>query len=536
MPSSAERIIAGRYRLLDSLGRGGMGIVWRARDEYLERDVAVKEILLPSGLDDATRAGMLARFVREAKAAAHLDHPAIINVYDVVTENDLPWIVMRLVPGRSLDQLVNEHGPLFPDRVAAIGLQMLDALDTAHAAGILHRDVTPRNVLVGDDDRIVLTDFGIAAMAGATALTQTGALIGSPGYIAPERLRGRPVGPESDLWSLGAVLYFAVEGRRAYSADEIPALIGMVLTEEPEPPTQAGPLAPVLKGLLIKEPAERLSAEVTRQRLRAVTEASDAAGRTLGELTTLNPASWRHPETYEASERPYGPVPVQAAHSGGRPPEGLHRVGVAPNIAEPPISAPRGFVPGTRPVKSNASVKPSTIASICALVVFVGVAAIVVNVAWNPLRIIGEGRFSTAPACGGITSAALDKAIPQPRHAVGDHCEWWSLANGNLDLQVLSTTRYTRSWWHSAEDRAHSSMNRHRAADPLRSELEVGDEKAVTTESGEDMDGSGSAVIWFRVSNIVVKMMVTNPSGSAAAYFGAIGAAREIARSLPNHR
>ncbi|MCO5992367.1 serine/threonine-protein kinase [Actinoallomurus rhizosphaericola] len=536
MPSSAERIIAGRYRLLDSLGRGGMGIVWRARDEYLERDVAMKEILLPSGLDDATRAGMLERFVREAKAAAHLDHPAIINVYDVVTEDDLPWIVMRLVRGRSLDQLVRDDGPLPPDRVAAIGLQMLDALGTAHAAGILHRDVTPRNVLIGDGDRIVLTDFGIAAMAGATALTQTGTLIGSPGYIAPERLRGRPAGPESDLWSLGAVLYFAAEGKPAYSADEAPALIGMVLTEEPEPPVQAGPLAPVLEGLLIKDPAERLSAEVTRRRLRAVTEASEVTGRALGELTTVNPASRRHPETYDVPEKPYGPVPVQAAYSGGRPPEGPYGAGFAPTIAEPPIPSPPGYVPGTRPVRSNASVKPATIALICALVVFVGAAAVVVNVAWNPFRIIGEGRFSAFPACGGITSAALDKAIPQPRHAVVDHCEWWSLANGNLDLQVLSTTRYTRSWWHSAEDRAHSRMNELRAADPLRSELVVGDEKAVTEESGEDMHGSGSAVIWFRVSNVVVKMMVTDPSGSAAAYFRVIGAAREIVRSLPNHR
>ncbi|WP_345433974.1 serine/threonine-protein kinase [Actinoallomurus vinaceus] len=525
MPSSAERTIAGRYRLLDSLGRGGMGIVWHARDEYLQRDVAVKEILLPDGLDDATRAGLLERFVREARAAAHLDHPAIISVYDVVTEDDLPWIVMRLVRGGSLDQLVREHGPLPPDRVATIGLQMLDALDTAHAAGILHRDVTPRNVLVGDDDRIVLTDFGIAAMEGATALTQTGALIGSPGYIAPERLRGRPAGPESDLWSLGAVLHFAVEGGPAYTAGEIPALIGMVLTEEPEPPTRAGPLAPVLKGLLIKDPATRLTAELARRRLRAVTE----AGPALGELTTLNPASWQQPATYEASENPHSPVPVQAAYSGGPPPPGPYRAAIAPNVA-----GPSAFAPGTRPVRPN-SAKASRIALICALVAFVAVAGVVVNVAWNPLRIISEGKFSAAPACGGITPAVLDKVIPQPRHAVGDHCEWWSLANANLDLQVLSTTRYTRSLWHSAEDRAHSKMNELRSADPARNELPVGDELAVTEESGEDMNASGATIVWFRVSNLVVKMMLTSPKGSAAAYFGVIDAARGTAGSLANH-
>jgi serine/threonine protein kinase len=289
MPSSAERLIAGRYRLLAVLGRGGMGVVWRARDEYLQRDVAVKEILLPDGLDDATRTGLLERFVREARAAARLDHPAIISVYDVVTEHELPWIVMHLVRGRSLDQLVRERGPLPPDRVATVGLQVLDALDTAHAEGILHRDVTPRNVLVGDGDRIVLTDFGIASMDGATALTQTGALIGSPGYIAPERLRGRPAGPESDLWSLGAVLYFAVESLPAYTADEVPALLGMVLTEQPAPLTRAGPLTSILEELLIKDPAARLNAKDARRRLRVVTKKSDVTGPVPGTLTTASP-------------------------------------------------------------------------------------------------------------------------------------------------------------------------------------------------------------------------------------------------------
>jgi serine/threonine protein kinase len=536
MPSSAEHPIGGRYRLLEALGRGGMGIVWRARDEYLQRDVAVKEILLPSGLDAATRASLLERFVREARAAARLDHPAIISVYDVVTEHDLPWIVMRLVRGRSLDQLVREHGPLPPDRVVAIGLEMLDALDTAHAEGILHRDVTPRNVLVGDDDRIVLTDFGIASMDGATALTQTGALIGSPGYIAPERLRGRPAGPESDLWSLGAVLYFAVEGGPAYAATEIPALIGMVLTQEPEPPTRAGPLAPVLKGLLAKDPATRLSAEDARRRLRAVTEASDATGPALGNLTTLSPASWQQTATHGSAEHAYGPPPVRAAHPGGPPPDGPRRMGTAPNVAGPPIPPSPAFAPGTRPVKPKVSGKALTIGLICGLVVVMGVAGVVVNVAWNPLRIIGEGRFSAAPRCGGITPAALDKVIPQPRHAVGDRCEWWSLSNGNLDFQVLSTTRYTRSWWHSAEDRAHSGMNKVGGNETAPTERLLGDEKPVTEDSGELTNGSGTAIVWFRVSNIVVKMTLTSPQGSAVAHFGVLDAAREAARSLASHR
>jgi hypothetical protein len=171
------------------------------------------------------------------------------------------------------------------------------------------------------------------------------------------------------------------------------------------------------------------------------------------------------------------------------------------------------------------------IALICGLVAIVIVAGVVANLAWNPLRIIGEGRFSTTPACGGITPPVLDQVIPQPRHAVGGHCEWWSLTNGNLDFQVLSTTRYTRSWWHSAEDRAHSSMNELRE-DPERSELRIGDENSVTEDSGELTNGSGTTIVWFRVSNIVVKMALTSTKGSAVAHFAVIGAARGMARSL----
>lgn len=526
MPSSREQPLAGRYRLLEALGRGGMGVVWRARDEYLQRDVAVKEILLLDRLDDATRTGLLERFVREARAAARLDHPAIISVYDVVAEHDLPWIVMQLIRGRSLDQMVREHGPLSPDAAATIGLQVLDALDTAHAEGILHRDVTPRNVLVGDDGRVVLTDFGIASMDGATALTQTGALIGSPGYIAPERLRGRPAGPASDLWSLGAVLYFAVEGRPAYSADEIPAMIGMVLTEQPAPPTRAGPLAPVLEGLLVKDPAARPDADSARRRLRAVTETSGGGtGPGLGALTTLSPVSQRQDTTDEPARNAHRPPPVP----GGPPPYGPYQ-----DAARLPTPPPPAFGPGTRPARSNGSRKAATIALVCGLVVVLTAAGIVVNVAWNPFGVIGEGRFSSAPACGGVTRSVLDQVIPQPRHAAGDHCEWWSLRNPNLDFKVLSTTRYARSWWHSADDRAHSALNKVRD-DPGQTELPVGDENSVTQDSGELTNGSGTTLVWFRVSNVVVKMSLTSPKGSSVAHFAVIGAARGTVSALASH-
>jgi serine/threonine protein kinase len=299
-----------------------MGIVWRARDEYLQRDVAVKEILLPRGLDEATQADLLERFLREARAAARLDHPGIIAVYDVIAEDGLPWIVMRLVRGRSLDQTVRESGALPPERVAAIGLQMLDALEAAHTDGILHRDVTPRNVLVGADGRVVLTDFGIASIDGATALTQTGALIGSPGYMAPERLSGHSAGPESDLWSLGATLYFAVEGRPAYAAREMAAVIGMVLTREPEPALQAGPLAPILRGLLTRDPAGRPTAGQARDHLREMSEPGMPRPTTPSTRHGSPPPGTSHLRSARSRHSRHSPPPAHAYLSPMAPQRG----------------------------------------------------------------------------------------------------------------------------------------------------------------------------------------------------------------------
>ncbi|WP_239139608.1 serine/threonine-protein kinase, partial [Sphaerisporangium krabiense] len=183
-------LLAGRYRLIAPIGQGGMGTVWRAADELLRQEVAIKEVLLPPELGAEHRAELRERTLREARAAASLrSHPSIVTVHDVVLEGGQPWIVMELVRGRSLDKIVREGGPLPPARVAAIGLAVLDALGAAHAAGILHRDVKPGNVLITDDGRVLLTDFGIATIAGDPALTQAGLLSGSPGYTAPERLR-----------------------------------------------------------------------------------------------------------------------------------------------------------------------------------------------------------------------------------------------------------------------------------------------------------------------------------------------------------
>jgi hypothetical protein len=264
----SERVVAGRYRLLSPIGRGGTGVVWRALDQTLGREVAVKEILLPGDLPAAERARLHGRAVREARAASLLDHPGIVTVHDVLTEDDRPWIVMELLAGRSL----GAAAPLPPRTVAAIGLRVLAALGAAHQRGILHRDVKPANILLADDGRVVLTDFGIASLEGDPSLTRTGDFVGSPGYVAPERLREQPVGPASDLWSLGAALYAAVEGRPPFARATPMAALGAVLTDEPPPPVRAGPLAPVLSRLLLKDPAARITREDAARALRQVAD------------------------------------------------------------------------------------------------------------------------------------------------------------------------------------------------------------------------------------------------------------------------
>jgi hypothetical protein len=266
----ADRRLVERYRLGALLGAGGMGSVWRAHDELLGRDVAIKRIEPDEDAPPDERAMLCARAAREARAAAMLDHPGIITVHDVVEPDGRPWIIMELVEGRSLAQAVEDDGPLPPRRVAEIGVRLLDALTTAHGKGLLHRDVKPANVLLAEDGRIILTDFGIAALDGDPALTRSGALVGSPGFIAPERLRDEPTGPASDLWSLGATLYAAVEGRGPFAQRAPLAALGASLTGQAPPPERAGPLAPVLMRLLDKDPATRIGATEAGPALRRV--------------------------------------------------------------------------------------------------------------------------------------------------------------------------------------------------------------------------------------------------------------------------
>src|SRR5690348_13884273 len=241
-------LVAGRYRLGEVAGRGGMGVVWRARDELLHREVAVKEIIWPPQLGEAERGTLCQRALREARTAARLDHPSVIGVYDFVEDDGRPWIVMPLIGYPSLREVVREQGPLRPRRAARIGVQLLDALRAAHAAGVLHRDVKPGNVLLGPDDQVVLTDFGMAIADGSTALTTSGVLIGSPAYMAPERARGEPATAAADLWSLGATLYAAVEGRPPFDRNGALAVLTAVVSGVPDPPMRAGPLWLVISG------------------------------------------------------------------------------------------------------------------------------------------------------------------------------------------------------------------------------------------------------------------------------------------------
>ncbi|MES4901266.1 MULTISPECIES: protein kinase [unclassified Streptomyces] len=264
------RVIGGRYRLVSRLGNGGMGTVWRAHDQVVDRDVAVKEPRVPETLPESERQKVYQRMQREARAAARIDHPSVVSVYDVAVEDGRPWLVMELVRGDSLADRLAE-GTLAPREAARIGVAVLGALTAAHEAGVLHRDVKPDNVLLGRNDRVVLTDFGIAQVEGEQGLTETGAFVGSPEFIAPERVLGQRPGPESDLWSLGVVLYAAVEGVSPFRRSHAPATLQAILSAEPQTPARgSGALGTLTMQLLRKDPAARPSAAEARQALEEV--------------------------------------------------------------------------------------------------------------------------------------------------------------------------------------------------------------------------------------------------------------------------
>ncbi|MBB5874411.1 serine/threonine protein kinase [Allocatelliglobosispora scoriae] len=270
MPISSETLVGDRYRLIRQLGQGGMGRVWQGLDEVLGRDVALKELVVPPGLSEEERQELRERSAREARAIARLSHPNVVRVFDVFTgEGGDPWIVMEYVRGVSLHDAI----PVPPRRAAEIGLGVLAALQAAHRAGVVHRDVKPGNVMLSDEGRVLLTDFGIATAPGDSSITRTGIMFGSPAFMAPERVHDSRTGPSSDLWSLGATLYTAVEGHSPFERSSPLATLTALVTEPLPPPQHAGVLRPALDGLLQKDPADRISAERAEQLLRAAVAA-----------------------------------------------------------------------------------------------------------------------------------------------------------------------------------------------------------------------------------------------------------------------
>jgi serine/threonine protein kinase len=366
-----QTLVAERYRLLDRLGSGGMGVVWLARDEVLGRDVAIKEVVLPPGLSPDERDLVRLRTRREARAAARLSHVNVVRIYDVVDGPAAPWIVMEYVPSRSLQQELSENGPMPSARAAQIGLDVLAALRAAHRAGVLHRDVKPGNVLLAEDGRVVLTDFGLATVSGEAAVTRPGLVIGSPGFISPERARGEPGQPESDLWSLGATLYAAVEGHGPFDRDSAIATLTAVGNEDPDPPQNAGPLAQVFDGLLRKDPAARMRDAEVERRLRRVAGAGRAtrrprflARRSPGPAAALPaprpPAEPQHPAVPQQPGEPEKPQRQTAVEPQPTPVEPERSASERPAPETPAREKPAPERPTTvEPEKATAPAEPT---------------------------------------------------------------------------------------------------------------------------------------------------------------------------------
>ncbi|MFH0174397.1 protein kinase [Streptomyces cacaoi] len=401
-------LLAGRYRLADAIGSGGMGRVWRAHDELLHRAVAIKELTAALYVAEGDQAVLLARTRAEARAAARINHSAVVTVHDVLEHDGRPWIVMELVEGRSLADAVKEDGRVEPTEAARIGLWVLRALRAAHSAGVLHRDVKPGNVLLSHDGRVLLTDFGIAQIEGDSTITRTGEVVGSVDYLAPERVRGQDPGPSSDLWALGATLYTAVEGRSPFRRTSPLTTLQAVVEEEAADPAYAGPLGPVITALLRKDPATRPDTAETEQLL-----AEAAEGRRPDGAQAYVPTQYGGPDRATGDHH-------SAAHPLSHPTAGTAYVPVAPEAATPvpghpvpghPVTAatavgPTHIGPDTRP--SRQSQPPRRRRRVLALVVVL--AALVgggTAVAWQKWD---EGRQDT----GGSASASTSPSPSTP--------------------------------------------------------------------------------------------------------------------------
>ncbi|GAB3196198.1 hypothetical protein GCM10027261_18290 [Geodermatophilus arenarius] len=346
------RLVAGRYRLLERIGGGGMGAVWLGRDELLDRRVAIKQVLLPAGADPETTDHHRQRALREGRIAARLTHPHAISVYDVALEQGIPWLVMEYLPSRSLAVVLAEDGPLRTDQVAQVGAQLADALAAVHAAGIVHRDVKPANVLIGRGDRVEglvkITDFGISHASGDVTLTQTGQITGTPAFLAPEVAQGAGMTPASDVFSLGATLYTCVEGQPPFGMDDNALrLLHRVAGGEIRPPARAGSLErPVLR-MLARDPADRPEMTEVRDVLAKL-----AAGRD-GDTTTVLLARTDLRSSRDRDRTAAVPAPVPPTDPAARadPPTAVQPAAVpaGPPTPGPGTAARPGPEPAARP-------------------------------------------------------------------------------------------------------------------------------------------------------------------------------------------
>ncbi|MEV0909877.1 protein kinase [Streptomyces hokutonensis] len=342
------RLLAGRYRVVDRLGRGGMGVVWRAVDEVLGREVAVKELRTFTDDYAPQLADLRLRMQREARAAARVRHPGVVAVHDIAEVDGRPLIVMELIDGPSLDDVLGERGPVDPREAAGIGAKVMEALAAAHAVGVLHRDVKPGNILLERSGRVVLTDFGIATMddpgdGSATHLTRSGELIGSLDYLAPERAQGADPGPASDVWALGATLYAAVEGASPFRRTSTYSTLTAIVDEPLPEPHRAGPLTPVLRQLLDKRPESRPDADQARRLLEAVAQAPETDSP-----TTLLRGPGGGPAAVSGAGEQVPGSSVRPTGSDALPPDPTPVSAPAPT--PDPTSIPQGFGPPLAPV------------------------------------------------------------------------------------------------------------------------------------------------------------------------------------------
>ncbi|HEY5360390.1 MAG TPA: serine/threonine-protein kinase [Streptosporangiaceae bacterium] len=439
IPGQPDRVLAGRYRLITPLGSGGMGTVWLAEDEVLDRQVAVKEISPLPGVTGDEQALLRERTFREARIAARLRHPNVVTVYDVVEDGDRPWIVMELGPRRSLSDVVEQDGPLAPRQAAQIGLQVLSALRAAHAIGVIHRDVKPGNVLIDADGRALLTDFGIARAQESSTLTTSGVVVGSPSYIAPERARGGRGSFESDLWALGATLYAAAEGRPPYDRPGALATLMAVAAEEPDPPRHCGPLWPVISGLLRQDPEQRPDAAAVDQMLREIAEADgDGQAASIGVLAPAAVPAGADPgpdsgrgsgERLERAEhtlafRPLGP---EATGPGPLAPEGTEsrpQTDAVPSLQHAGPAGPLdGLVPAAaagppaRPDRGRRQAFPGPLSWVLTALAAIGV--VVAGLLLGP-RLVGRAvthppGSAAEPGRGRGSSAAASHRATRPR-------------------------------------------------------------------------------------------------------------------------